>query len=536
MPSKLLTSTGRRWGLSWGTHAQDCFWILGLLAFLLTVWIWSRPRHYSPGWDSLLYYSGAAGIAETGEYVAPIYLEKPHLGYYPPGQSAYLSLFHRPSASLRKNIDRLQFAMFPVAGLALVILYGWLRKECVPRPFATATLALMGSSMPWTGLLHQFFAEIWFFAIVWGCALYWSAFETQWKRPIHWLATGMMLALASTFRSATLGFVVGTFLVCAVATRFNAAGIAGVLLPFAGWTLWWRLETTGLPGYSIAFRAAMEDIAKAGGAMAFYWTNAIGLATHPSLIVIFVGLKARIGYALERHGTALIQAWNGMVWLVEIGISAAAGHGMIRGLWQPGRGRHLALLLVALVYGFQAFAAPFHFVYLLRYLTILTPLIIIGLSRFLQSRPSLQTWVTLVFFGLALTNLYDQAINKRVKGFDATTIPEVCDWLKSHHKGPIRLACDVSLPVASVVDGLGQKVLPDYLDDESGRGLGYPISHRECGYRPAEFVLVRELGAKSTAPTGAFVEMFRTSDGQYKLLRVDPKYERERQRALYRDR
>ena len=280
----------------------------------------------------------------------------------------------------------------------------------------------------------------------------------------------------------------------------------------------------------------MEDIAKADGIRAFYLANAIGLATHPSLVAVFVGLKERIGYALERHGAALVRAWNLVFWFVEAGICAAAGRGLLKGIRQPGRGRHLALISVSLVYGIQAFAAPFHFIYLLRYLIILTPLVIIGLSRFLRSRPSLQSWVSVVLLGLALTNLYAQAINQRVKAYDAATIPEVCDWLKSHHTGPIRLACDVSLPVASVVDCLGEKVIPDYLDDETGRGLGYPISHLECGYRPAGFVLVRELGSKSTAPKGAFVEVFRTSDGQYKLLRVDPRYERERQRALYRDR
>ena len=520
--------------MDWRTDPQCLIWILSLMAFLLAVWTWSRPSAYSPGWDSLLYFSGAAGISETGHCVSPLFLENPQIGYYPPGQSAYLSLFYRQSATLQQNIDRLQFAMFPVAALALVFLFAWLRAERVPRSFATAKLALIGSSVPWTGLLHQFFAEIWFFAIIWGCCWYWASFETQWKRSVHWFATGMMLALAATFRSATLGFVLGTFLVCAAATRFRFTSMTAVLLPFAGWTLWWRLETTGLPGYSAAFRAAIDDMATGGGPIAFYWQNLIGTLTKPSLIAIFVGLKSRVAYALQRHGPVFVQAWNAMVCIGEIGITAIAGHGMISGLRQPGRGRHLALLFIALVYAFQAFAAPFHFVYLLRYLIVLTPLVIIGLSRFLCSRPSLQKWATVLCFGLALTNLYDQAINKRVQGYDPTTISEACDWLKSHHKGPIRLACDISLPVASVVDCLGEKVLPDYLDDESARGMGYPISHRECGYQPAQFALVRALGGKSTAPAGAFVEVFRTSDGQYRLLRVSPEFERNRQMTLYR--
>lgn len=534
MNGKSPMPTGPASGRAWVTHSQGGIWVLGLLTFLLTVWTWSRPTRYSPGWDSLLYYSGAAGIAETGEYGFPVYLENPRIGFYPPGQSTYLSLFHRPSATLHENIDQLQFAMFPVAALALVILYGWLRREGVPRPFAIGTLALMGSSVAWTGLVYQLFSEIWFFVLVWGSALYWSVFEKEWKRPIHWLLTGLMLALASTFRSATLGLVVGTGFVCCVVTRCNPASMAGMLLPFAGWTLWWRLETTGFPGYSSAIRAGMEDVTKGGGLVAFYWRNAVSLISHPSLIAMFFGLKAKVAYALERHGSVLMQVWNGMVSLVEIGIAAAAGSGMMRGLWQQGRGRHRALLLIGSVYGVQAFVAPFHYVYLFRYLLILTPLVIIGFSRYLRTQPRLQTWVTILVFGLAATNLYDQSINRRVKAYDATTIPEVCDWLKSHAKRPIRLACDISLPVASVVECLGEKVLPDYLDDESGRGLGYPVSHRECGYRPADFVLVRELGGKSAAPKGAFVEVFRTSDGQYKLLRVDPGYERERQEALYK--
>ena len=50
----LISSEGER-SRPWAAYSRDCVWLVGVLGFLITVWIWIRPAAYSPGWDALLY-------------------------------------------------------------------------------------------------------------------------------------------------------------------------------------------------------------------------------------------------------------------------------------------------------------------------------------------------------------------------------------------------------------------------------------------------------------------------------------------------
>jgi hypothetical protein len=525
-PSPRSSHTSGFLGIEWA-------WVAALLAFLLGVWIWSVHTSFSPAWDSLIYFSGAAGIAGTKSYAAPFYAGSPAIGLYPPGQSAFLALAYDPNATISDNIIRLRWVMFFPAGLGMLVLYAWLRREAVPRHFAAPFVALVGSSAPWIGFIQQYFSEPWFFAVVWALGLYWSVFYHEPNRLRHWMVTGLMLATASAFRSAGLGLVIGTTIASVVVTR-RPACTAAVLIPFTTWTIWWKIKTLGLPGYTDLFRYAIADAEQSGGLAILYYNNALGLLGDPCPVAAVFGLRTRILYALEHHGIWLVAAWKILVWAVEAGVSTAAIAGLLSGSRRHLSWRQIVMIFVAAIYAAQVLASPVDYIYVPRYLLLLLPLCAIGVSRWL----SLQKWAlhfaaSIFLFALVAGNLIDLVIVRKLPTFNAKTVPEVCAWLKAHHPGKVRLACGIDVPVASVVECLGQPVLPDYLGNRSERDLGYPISHRATGYQPAEYVLVRRLGLKSNAPPGAFTEVFRTSDGEFRLLRVSRVYEFEVQKQLY---
>lgn len=234
------------------TNTSECLHdrlVLVMVLMLTAVLSWPLlPRHADYSVDANTYLAGAISLSQGNGYHLITQVEQPRITFYPPLQSAYLSLALRTQPPFPGCINGLNVAMLLLSLCAMAVLFFVLRQNRVPCPIAVLLTLTLGLSPTWFLLVSLLFSDVLFTLI--GFLLVWL-----WFRPEPWPpkwpvpGTGVLLALAYLTRTAALAWLVGAGLVLWLVCHWRRPQIwLMVLLPASLVLSWWRAWTS--TGYS----------------------------------------------------------------------------------------------------------------------------------------------------------------------------------------------------------------------------------------------------------------------------------------------
>lgn len=160
--------------------------------------------------DTGIYLGGAASLALGRGYTLQQYENSPPISIYPPGQSAWLSLFWRLDRNpFPQNASTLVLGSWIAAMLALLAL-AWalyIQPEC-PTWFAAIVVALLGTSFMFAGFVGLLFADVLFFAVSFTAAALLRIGRTQDNRSWQWwLGLSTALGCLYLIKTAALAFI-----------------------------------------------------------------------------------------------------------------------------------------------------------------------------------------------------------------------------------------------------------------------------------------------------------------------------------------
>jgi hypothetical protein len=198
---------------------EECLVVVVLLCTIVCGWRYcGQPvAHPYMSIDSAVYLSGAASFASGGGYgYAPLGVGHP-IGFYPPGQSAFLSLFWATTADSGPYDYRLLWSGQTLLALLLfAVAYSWFRTLGVPRLISSVLIANVAWSPVFAWIQIHLYSDAGFALFAMVAVLFWRRCGVM--TPIRQLFVGCCIGLSILWR--TQGIVLlGACAVALMATK-----------------------------------------------------------------------------------------------------------------------------------------------------------------------------------------------------------------------------------------------------------------------------------------------------------------------------
>jgi len=511
--------TAGGWSRAWRLWGE---WLVPLAVLGLGFALFAgKATQYTHVHDSVLYASGAQGIASGSGYVLPIYEGSPRAGLYPPLQSMLLSVGWDPDLPYSRNKPRLAVVSGILTILALLVCHRFWRIAGIPTAGAALILSVLTFHEAATVGTLALTADIGFAGLLCGiCAMWWRG-GCQ-PSPWPWLLTGIGLALALIWRTAALA-IAGGAVIAAMAVAWRSRRWRPMVLlstPILAMLLYSLQQPWGPAGYvSVAHQLGASTSA---GMIPKVLEGCILLGNGTSLLrAISPGLRIA-QEVISRQGpwisAAIATAMGGGVWM--------AGWMAVRGFRSQTGGFRWVLLGICSLYVVQILMTPwgtiYHGRYLLPVVAVMMPWVVRGLT---VGRPcGLRIVALFLGMGFCVLAASLNAYHSRIKfqEHQRTTNREglltALQAMRGELPAGTRLAVSIGAPVLDVVEMLGRPVLPDYI--RPSVDLREATYHRAMGYPRADYLVSRD--SPEGDPPGLLAPQGVPVRNPYRILRIDP--------------
>jgi len=412
--------------------------------------------------DQNAYVGGAVALASGNGYRFEPYIDLPKIGMYPPGYSAWLSLFWRLDQPLEANTYRLQQANWIVAGAFLCVLGLFFWKTGAPVELATAVLAALGTSVMLTQSMLSLGADLMFAAgscllalIVWAYPDGGQGGDARRRLTWWWFAVGVLVAVLYLIKTAALAYAVGlgAFGLWRGDLR-RAVPLALFAGPIAPVVVIWFLFTSGVPTYGSYFGTRLVD---AGGFAGYAIECAQRAGQYLSgrwLVEAMLSAPDRLSAARSLGFPAM---GEGLAFLLGLGLMVPVALGIRRGVEHP---RDLAGLCILAVWALQFMLWPFYLG--ARVGIALLPFLAGWMWRGLPSR-RLRLAVALVLVVNVPVNVWLSSKIARAQAADAgpalASLREAAAWINGADGRTPLVAAGRDVPLVHLYAYLGRRML-----------------------------------------------------------------------------
>jgi hypothetical protein len=444
--------------------------------------------------DSAVYLSGAASIASGGGYAyAPLGGGHP-IGFYPPGQSAYLSPFWAKASAVEPYDYRWLWGGQTLLGMVMFsVAYVWFRTLGVPRLIS----GLLIANVAWSPVVA--WVQIHLYSDT-GFALFAIASVLLWRRygigtPMRQLAVGCCIGLSILWRTPGIALL-GACAVSLAATPGIRSMRTALILLTPGFlaVIWPKLNGGSGDTYGEALGRHFSKVIDAGGLGSLYlndlrvWMGGTPLveSTLPILNRI-PPLVVRIHPNLGVYGTIVSSL---LIWLL-VGVT-------VLGVKQLPRQQQWVLVIGTVAYTILVVAIPMPPLiesfsrYMFPLATLFLPFAYLGTVRIcppLGSSRSLMAGLSILLGSLALQGLvstrgFVTATNKVEVVNDFRALAELCrDQLPPEEK----VAVGYTMPVVDFWRLTGRILVVDPRAHSGASYLG--PSHIKTGSKPFAYRL-----------------------------------------------
>lgn len=498
---------------------RDLCWLATLLTIIALAYAPLREETGTYGVDSGIYLAGAQGLVEGKGYCYSYHLNTPKIGFYPPLQSVWLSVWWRIGGDFPRNVPSLNTGMF-VLGLSTSAIVFLLWRRCgLPRELAAMLVLIWAFCPMWIGWLSLLMSDPGFTAVCLLAALIW-AIPRPLPSNVAWALTGIVFAFAYLWRAAALAPMAALGIVSALQIRrgvWRPALVYG--LPSIGSILVWKLFSPQTAGY--------EDV------LSRYISMFGGVSGYVRLLCdnLFYCLKGIPFWEMMVPTLARVPSWlhfgdlsrN----LYEIGTGVvfwALALLAVRGFRRQANAFDWAVVAAGVAYVGQVLVMPFPAGHFQRYFFVLHPFFVIWIWRGVADSRSL--WLRRALCGLVVGTLATNAILSVVvfrRDRDQRLVAEFGEltaWTQANLPREAKAALNITLPVAHWFNQTKRPIVVDYFDSKWLEGS--PITHAAQGFPRTDYVVMEAIDPRAEEMPDLFSEVFRTSNGNYRMLKINP--------------
>lgn len=488
-----------------------------LLLFVLGFYQHVQYRDYGLIADSLVYLSGAQGLASGEGYRFIAHEATPKITTYPPGMSVLLAAVWSIGPDFPENGFWLNQVAIVGAMTALIAGFVVLRRVGMPGWLGALMMSVVGTSPLWCQWVFWLMSDFLFMGLA-ILGMLWANRVWRRERRIPWMWLGVWVASLLWLRSAALGLWAGLLLVSVIVSwraskwYWPAILVAGVI-SIGLWKLW----TAGEMGYATIYG---RHIAHAGGPMGYAtvvlknvgWmlTGDMGWEMLAPSVLRITGIA---GEASPVAGAFLSQLMGPLMWLVFLlAIRGVAVSGPFT--W--------AAAAVWMVYCVQVIVTPNNVWHNHRYLYPFVPLVLAAV--WMAIPPGWRKhcrWLAVPLLLVLLLNvrLTPAVLREHEARSALSELKETAVWVVDNIPEEARIASDLNLPCLHFYAWSGRRLVVDDLVDPRVELPHVPRSRQLEG--EVDFLIAGVDSTKDDAPSGMLEEVFRSEHGAYRVLRLD---------------
>jgi hypothetical protein len=469
--------------------------------------------------DSGIYLAGAQGLLEWDGYCYSTHFSQPKIGFYPPMQSAWLALWWKLGGEFPGNVPWLNAGMILIGLATIAIIFVYWRRSGLSRELAGALVLAWAGSPIWIGWLFSPMSDPGFIAICLLAALIW----THPGRPrisLAWALTGVVFAIAYWWRAAALAPMLALVAVAAFGMRTGSyRSVAGFALPVVVSVVLWKAMSPRTAGYRNVLLGWFHEFGGAEGYLRILGSNFAYCLKGVPFWEMMVPSVARVP-SWFHFGPSLRTAYEIAEGLVFWFLVILA----IRGFRRQTSKFDWSVLWAGAAYTGQILVMPFPAGHFHRYFPVLYPFFVLWIWRGIADERNIWLKRGLVVFvtGALLTNaaLSIVVLRRDTEQRQVAEFGELTSWANGNLPTEAKVAVNITLPFMHWYASTRRPIIVDYFDAKWLAGS--PITHAAQDFPRADYVLMEGIDRRAEEMPELFSEVFRTSNGSYRIVKVDP--------------
>lgn len=434
--------------------------------------------------DENVYLGGAIALSAGHGYRFEEYVNLPRIGTYPPGYSAWLSLFLKDGQPFAVNSYRMEVANWIAAGCALFVLAMCLFISELPTLPSAVTIMLLGTSIAFTQSMVWLTADVLFIAGSFALALLISAYGRTGKLSLWWFAAGLLTGTLFLVKTAALAYMVGLIVFGFVKRdlrRLSHLVLFG--LPVCTVIALWISWTRGIPTYATYFRMRLSEIGGLSG-YSFVVLKQAGLYCSGRWIIeALFNVPDRLSAAHAFLGIASLA--EALAIILGLAFALPIVLGMIRSPKNPRE--QITLFLIGAV-AVQLVFWPYYLG--ARGGIVLIPLLVNFFWRGLTSKVASVVFLSILLVNvpgnawLSYKTIRDQQVDSR-KGLAA--LRQAASWINEAGGRGASVAAGRDVPLIQVSEYLGRRVLANALPANDHTYMD--VNPSAQGYERADYLI-----------------------------------------------